>query len=99
MRSLSTHEEGPTRRCSEPEPAGSLSGNSTVSGGWLRSLTYAFACTMNKWQIICPVALLLIVALWMGHAHFQTEEKIMRAAIDRHLGLVLAGLEAHQDAG
>src|SRR5947209_9638028 len=54
---------------------------------------------MNKWQIICPLALLLVVMVWMGHAHFQIEEKIMGTAIERHLGLVLTELEAHQDGG
>src|SRR5207244_13365346 len=30
-----------TRRCSEPEPAGSLRDEFNVSGGWLRSLTFS----------------------------------------------------------
>src|SRR5262249_55129880 len=37
----------PTKRCSEPEPAGSLRDKSNVSGGWPRSLTYAFDTTMK----------------------------------------------------
>ena len=54
---------------------------------------------MNKWQIICPVVLLLGALLWAGHAHFQSQETVMLSAIERHLGVVLGELEAHQDAG
>jgi hypothetical protein len=32
----------PTSRCREPEPAGCLTDKSNISGGWLRSLTFAF---------------------------------------------------------
>src|SRR5262245_24084006 len=34
---------GPTRRCSQPEPAGWAWGKSNVIGGWLRWLTFALS--------------------------------------------------------
>ena len=54
---------------------------------------------MNKWQIICPVILMLIVGLWCVHNKAAADDKALRAAIERQLSLVLAELEKNQVAG
>jgi hypothetical protein len=54
----------PTRRRSERESAVSLRDKFNVIGGWLPSLTFAFGETMNKWQIICPVVAIAVVAIF-----------------------------------
>jgi hypothetical protein len=41
-------QDQPTRRCSEPESAGWLTDKWTVSRGWLRSLTLAFAISSRS---------------------------------------------------
>src|SRR5467141_32287 len=54
---------------------------------------------MNKWQIICPGVLLLVVGLWAGLEHGRSQQRGMRAAVERHLESVLAELEKHQNNG
>ena len=48
---------------------------------------------MNKWQIICPLVAMLIVAMVAAYLHGQSQERGMRDAIERHLGSVLSELE------
>jgi hypothetical protein len=54
---------------------------------------------MNKWQIICPLILMLIIAAWAYHTHTEGHVKALNTAIKRHLELVLEELEAHQSGG
>lgn len=54
---------------------------------------------MNKWQVICPLVLLLAIGLWGVHEHSQNHVKGYRNAIERHLQSILAELENHQDRG
>ena len=49
VRSYGSKRNSPTRRCSEPGPAGSACDKPNVSDGWLRSLTSAFD-NMKRYQ-------------------------------------------------
>ena len=53
----------------------------------------------SKWQVICPLALLLVVGLWGVHKHSQNHVRGFGTAIERHLRAILAELENHQDRG
>jgi len=39
---------------------------------------------MNKWQIICPVVLLAVVALFMVHEHAVTDSRALAHAVTHH---------------
>ncbi len=54
---------------------------------------------MNKWQIICPLTAMLIVAVVAGSVHSRNEARGMRAAVETHLGPVLGELERLQENG
>ena len=56
-------------------------------------MSFAFGGTMNKWQIICPLVAMLIVAMVAAYLHGQSQERGMRDAIERHLGSVLSELD------
>ena len=55
-----------THRCSEPEPAGSPTDKSNVSGGWLRSLTYAFGerSVMKRTLLTILITALVTSVFW-----------------------------------
>ena len=58
---------------------------------------------MNKWQIICPVALMAIVALFMVHNQAVTENQALALAVthelDRHEASIATLLAAMKTNG
>jgi hypothetical protein len=47
---------------------------------------------MNKWQIICPVALLVLVALFMVHQQSVTDGRVLAHAVTHQLDSHAAGI-------
>ena len=58
--SLARAAEGPTRRCSEREPAVSLGDKTSVIGGWLPSLTFALGVSRMRQSFFILIAILSV---------------------------------------